>query len=56
MKIAIGINSYKQEADLEKREALCLESLRRCRGKNPDVTLYNVIDEQDNISFDGFIT
>ena len=56
MKIAIGINSYKQEADLENREALCLESLRRCKVKNSDVTLYNVINEQDNISFDGFNT
>ena len=56
MKIAIGINSFKQEADLEKREALCLESLRRCRDKNPDVTLYNVIHDQDNIAFDGFET
>jgi hypothetical protein len=56
MKIAIGINSFKQEADLEKRETLCLESLRRCRDKNPDVTLYNVIHDQDDIAFDGFKT
>ena len=43
MKIAIGINSFKQEANLEKREALCLESLRKCRDETPDITLYNVI-------------
>ena len=52
MKIAIGINSFKQEADLEKRETLCLESLRKCQNKNPDVTLYNVIHNQDDITFD----
>ena len=56
MKIAIGINSFKQEVDLEKRETLCLESLRRCRDNNPDVTLYNVIHDQDDIVFDGFKT
>ena len=56
MKIAIGINSFKQENELEQREVLCLESLRRCSDKNPNVTLYNIIDENDNIEFDNFKT
>ena len=56
MKIAIGINSFKQEADLEKREALCIESLRICKEKNSNVTLYNIIEEGDEIDFDDFET
>jgi len=56
MKIAIGINSFKQEANLEKREALCIESLRICKEKNSNVTLYNIIEEGDEIDFDGFKT
>lgn len=56
MKIAIAINSFKQEKDLNKREKFCLESLRKCKEKNNNVTLYNVINEKDDISFDNFET
>ena len=56
IKIAIGINSFKQEKDLEKRELLCLESLRRCKEKNPNVTLYNIVNEKDNVNFKDFTT
>ena len=34
MKIAIGINSFRSEKDLNRREELCLESLRKCKDKN----------------------
>tara|TARA_E500000318_G_scaffold18759_1_gene19573 strand:+ start:3224 stop:3994 length:771 start_codon:yes stop_codon:yes gene_type:complete len=56
MKIAIGINSFKDEKNLSKREQLCLESLRKCKNKNPNVTLYNVISDEDDINFSDFKT
>lgn len=56
MKIAIAINSFKQENDLFEREKFCLESLRKCKEKNSNVTLYNVINENDDIEFNGFKT
>jgi hypothetical protein len=56
MKIAIGINSFKNEKDLNKREELCLESLRKCKNKNNNVTLYNIISDKDDINFNDFET
>lgn len=56
MNIAIGINSFKQESELNRREQLCLESLRKCKEINPNVTLYNIIKEEDDIQYDDFIT
>lgn len=56
MKIAIGINSFKKEKDLNKREKLCLESLRKCKDKNSNVTLYNIIDENDDLNYENFET
>lgn len=56
MKIGIAINSFKQEKDLNNREKFCIESLRKCKLKNSNVTLYNVINENDDINFDDFET
>ena len=55
MKIAIGINGYKEEESLEIREKLCLESLRKLKMKFPDtVYLYNVCRE--GVTYDEFTT
>ena len=56
MKIGIAINSFKQEKDFNKREKLCIESLRKCKNKNSNVTLYNVINDKDNIYIEDFET
>jgi len=56
MKIAIGINSFKKENDLNKREKLCLESLRKCKDKNSNVTLYNIINDKDDLFYENFET
>lgn len=56
MKIAIGVNSFKQEKDLNNREQLCLQSLRKCKEKNNNVKLYNIISSSDDIDLDGFET
>lgn len=54
MKISIGINGYKNDKDLEKRERFCIESLIKCKTEN--VQLYNVCYEEENIQYNDFIT
>ena len=56
MKIAIGINGYKQYNDLVQREKLCLESLKICKEKNPNVELFLIKNKQDNITYEKFNT
>jgi len=56
MKIGIGISSYKQEKDLLDREKFCLESLRKCKEKIKNVTLYTIINEGDRINYKNFET
>ena len=36
MKIAIGINTFKKEDDLNHREKMCIESLRLLKQKYPE--------------------
>ena len=56
MKIAIGINGFKKYEDLKKRECFCIESLLKIKSKNPNIELYNVCFQEENISYDGFTT
>ena len=56
MKIAIGINGYKQYNDLVQREKLCLESLKICKEKNPNVELFLIKNKQDNITYEKLNT
>jgi len=56
MKISIGINGYKKYEDLEKRERFCIESLLRIKNKNPDIELYNICFENENITYNNFTT
>lgn len=56
MKIAIGINGFKKYENLEKRERFCIESILKIKSKTPNIELYNVCFQDENISYDGFIT
>lgn len=56
MKISIGINGYKQYKDLEKRERFCIESLLKIKNKTPDIKLYNVCFQEENITYEEFTT
>jgi len=56
MKIAIGINGFKKYEDLEKRERFCIESLLKIKSKNPNIELYNVCFQDEDISYEGFTT
>lgn len=56
MKISIGVNGYKPEIDLLVREHLCLEALRKIKTTNTQINLYNVIFEDENITYTGFTT
>lgn len=57
MKIAIGINSFKKESDFNKREVMCVESLRKLKILYPDnIILVNVTFEDETFAtLDGFI-
>ena len=55
MKIAIAINGYKEEKDLELREHLCLKSLKHLRNKYPkNISLYNI--NAHGLKYKGFRT
>jgi hypothetical protein len=56
MKISIGINGYKKWEDLENREKFCIESLKICQGKNSNVELFLLKDNNEDISYEGFKT
>lgn len=56
MKISFGINGYKPETSLLVRESLCLEALRKIKKTNTDISLYNIIFENENITYDDFET
>ena len=57
MKIAICINSFKQERDLQHHERLCVDSLRKLKELYPGtVEIINItFHDEANIIFDGFI-
>ena len=54
MKIALVINSFKQESDFNHREKLCVESFRRLKNKFKEVQLINFTFNDENIKLDGF--
>ena len=56
MKIVIGINGFKEFANLEKREKFCIESLIRFKNTNKNVELYNICFKEENIIYDNFTT
>jgi hypothetical protein len=55
MKIAIGINSFKEEKNLRNHEVMCVESLRRIKNKFTNVDLINITFENELINFNNFI-
>ena len=56
MNISIGINGFKQFKDLKKTERFCIESLLKIKNKLPNINLYNVCFDNENINYDGFTT
>jgi hypothetical protein len=51
MKIAIGINSFKQESDFNNRETMCVESLRKLKSLYPNnIILINVTFEDETFA------
>lgn len=56
MKIAIGINGFKKYEDLEKRERFCIEGLLKIKSKTPNIDLYNICFQEENISYNNFKT
>lgn len=56
MKIAIGINGFKKYEDLVKRERFCIESLLKIKSKNPNIQLYNICFNTEDVEYDNFTT
>jgi hypothetical protein len=56
MKISIGINGFKLEQDLLPREKFCLDSLRICKQKYPEINLFLIKNTRDNITYKDFNT
>jgi len=56
MKIGIGINNFKPENELLLRERLCIESLLKCKEKNNDTALYNIVTKNKQYPIQGFET
>lgn len=55
MNISIGINSFKQEKDLNRREKLCLESIKKIKETSKhNISLYNISFTDDDITYDDF--
>ena len=56
MKIAIGINGFKKYENLEKRERFCIECLLKIKSKKPNIELYNICFNTEDIKYDNFTT
>ena len=58
MKISVGIYGYKPYESLEKREKLCIQSLKKIKNNKQKIkiNLYNLNFLDQNISYDGFTT
>ena len=55
MNISIGINSFKQEKDLDSREKNCLESIKKVKDLSKhNISLYNISFEEDDIKYKDF--
>ena len=55
MNISIGINSFKQEKDLDSREKNCLESIKKVKELSKhNISLYNISFEEEDIKYKDF--
>jgi hypothetical protein len=47
MKIAIGINNFKKEEELNHREKMCVDSLLKIKELYPEIELFNLTFEDE---------